>query len=491
MKLSFPLLFFSWFFCALFFSPGTGTAQPTTPVPTIIKKLLLTNKSIHQFNVIDLSGLAFNSNKTHPDNNKYLVKTNEGLFLGLEGTGILYKVIFQGDTLAYDRIDLTIFAGTSFNSANFSYKNSIYSFGGYGFWKTTGALRIFNPTSKEWEVVPTTEEKPNSFSRQSAGRIWDSLQLASRSESLDGPTFFGASFWLNVKQGELYTIGQRVSNHTIKNPESFDPSVEVLDLAKGTWRKLGILNRYGWEYYSALPQGLFIKESFKVSYIADYKNNVILYPDAYLEKEISRLNRGTKIDLIFSIDSTIYFGNIRNNIIDSFVVSSQHLLSKKERIYTPVDELIATKKSRKKVIIGSALAALVLFISTLIFFRIRRKKDSETFFQQAKKINPAAQPVFTAVEKSLIQLLREKSLKGDTATVEDLNKILGVSAKAESIKRKVRSEIIQSINLKWGLLKQTNEKIIVTIRSLDDKRNREYYIKNVVDGTIIEINDSK
>lgn len=451
-----------------------GITQSTAPF--LIKKLLGVNSSIPQITSYDLSALVIPSNKDYADNDKYLIKTTEGLFVGIEGTGLLFHVTLEQDTLAYKRVETTKYAGYNFYAAHFTFQEKIYSFGGYGFWKTNGGMRVFNPLSKEWDIVPLLEEKPNIFYPISSGLTLRLPKDKIQKEVFQNVKSMPSLYWMDAKNGHFYTIGQRTINESTKEIHSFFPEINALDIRNGSWKTIGKLKRYGWQQYVALPQGLLIHESSTHFYLADFIRNQILYPDNYLETELSKLNSGSEINILFAVDSTIYFGNLRNNTIDSIILKKSHLISKKEEIYSAQFKMGESPYKCPKSLF--AIIGLNILIVTGIFFAFsRRKKDKVSIIQHTETPNVDTQTVFTEVEKSLIQLLLEKAEKNDTASIEDLNKILGVTTKADPIKRKVRSEIIQSINLKWGVMNQSNEKLIFSTRLAQDKRSREYFIK--------------
>jgi hypothetical protein len=82
-----------------------------------------------------------------------LVKNHQGLFVLIEGTGQVYKATSQTiDQLSFTRIDSTIYYGYNFNAINFSYHDTLYSYGGEGFWFTNGHLRYFND-GKDWNII--------------------------------------------------------------------------------------------------------------------------------------------------------------------------------------------------------------------------------------------------------------------------------------------------------------------------------------------------
>lgn len=448
--------------------------QSTTPF--LLKKLLGVNGSIPQITSYDLSALIIPSNKEYADNDKYLIKTTEGLFVGIEGTGLLFRVTLEKDTLIYTRVEKTKYAGYNFYAAHFTFQEKIYSFGGYGFWKTNGGMRVFNTLSKEWDIVPLKEEKPNIFYPISTGLVLSLPKDQIQKEVFQNVQSMPSLYWMDAKNGHFYTIGQRTINESIEKVHAFEPNITALDIKNGSWKTIGTLKRYGWQQYVALPQGLLIHESSTHSYLADFIHNQILYPDKYLETELAKLNSGSEINVLFAVDSTIFFGNLRNNTIDSIILKKSHLISKKEEIYSAQFKMAERPYYWPKPLF-TIIGLNLLIVTGILFAFSRRKREKMTAIQHTEITNVDTQPVFTEVEKSLIQLLVEKAEKNDTASIEDLNKILGVTTKADPIKRKVRSEMIQSINLKWGVMNQSNEKLIFSTRLAQDKRSREYFIK--------------
>ena len=70
------------------------------------------------------------------------------------GTGRLFYIDSIGNI---SRIDNTIHGGDRFGAFTFVYNDTIYSIGGYGFWRVTGAVRYFNQNTKEWNITRTAK----------------------------------------------------------------------------------------------------------------------------------------------------------------------------------------------------------------------------------------------------------------------------------------------------------------------------------------------
>jgi hypothetical protein len=84
--------------------------------------------------------------------------------------------------------------------------------------------------------------------------------------------------------------------------------------------------------------------------------------------------------------------------------------------------------------------------------------------------------LFSALEASLIRFLLDKNQKDQTASVEEVNKLLGLSSKNEAIQKKNRSGIIHQINQKWSVRHGKEIPLIERHRSAFDRRSFEYFV---------------
>ena len=82
--------------------------------------------------------------------NGHLFPTKGGLKAVFAGTGKVFRV----DTVrqSIDRIDETYHHGYNFDSYQFVRKDTIFSFGGYGFWIQNNLLTFYSDKRKEWSV---------------------------------------------------------------------------------------------------------------------------------------------------------------------------------------------------------------------------------------------------------------------------------------------------------------------------------------------------
>jgi hypothetical protein len=481
---------FSFFLSFLFSNLLIGTVLAQQSRIKIIDRLLACRQQVPQITSVDLSHLSYPSSGMFLDNRRYLIKTASDLYMGVEGTGMLYKILPQGDSLSFERIDQTMYAGSNFFAAYFTLDNRLFNFGGYGFWRTNGSLRVFNLNNREWDIIPLRSEMENVFSSKSSGVYWrEGIRIPGHAE-LKSISSYPALFWVDRQNQRLVTLGHRVVNETQYSSNSFLPIISELDIRTGFWKELGRLKRYGWNNYISVPWGLLINESGSEIYLANISANRIMMPDSLLRLDLRKLYSGSEPSVLYAIDSTIYFGNINSNTIDSVKLSSSRFINTGIPIY---EREGFTKLSLERILVYSVIFLLILILLGVMWFR-KKVKVADSSLSRAidtiQEIQPdSTKEILNEVEKGLIQLLYEKSLNGSAASVDDLNKVLGVSAKPEAIKRKVRSEVLKAINVKWGLLTGSSEKLILFSRSTLDKRSREYFIKkkNISNPFILKV----
>ena len=105
----------------------------------------------------------------------FKIKSKTALKLPLEFTFIEYRPIWQNNTLllsekdggkvyAFEndslvRIDRSDIVHWQSFSSLFNRNDSIYKYGGYGYWTTSNALTYLNPISKGWEVISFKSKK--------------------------------------------------------------------------------------------------------------------------------------------------------------------------------------------------------------------------------------------------------------------------------------------------------------------------------------------
>ena len=84
--------------------------------------------------------------------------------------------------------------------------------------------------------------------------------------------------------------------------------------------------------------------------------------------------------------------------------------------------------------------------------------------------------IFEEKELQTLILIYCNSVQGKTTSIDELNKILGVTQKSIEIQKKQRSDTIISINKKYSLIVGRHSYIIERKKNEFDKRSFDYFI---------------
>jgi len=382
-------------------------------------------------------------------NGQEIIMDDKLMYVNIQQTGFVYQLFSQKDSLLeFRRIDRTININYNIGCYNFLYKDQLYSYGGYGFWKTNGHIRQFNAMDKQWDIIPMNYE-----------------------------IFSNGNRWYSKKAEKLFVPFQIIMNTGLKFiPENqFESQWEsyYLDLKQKVWFKLGMLD----------PS---VKKIF-----ADDKN-----PTAFLSVQNGFLHLiNDEIYYFNFIDNKIY-KSIKSDYNQFFIrrYGFRNVFEDKEQIYfyypssgqfetLPFKlsnfELLKFPIWRRDTGRDKYIAFVLLFI-TIIFFITRYFKQkiqhrivlSQLKHLKAKSVSQA----FVGTEISLIDILLKASVANEKIEIHQINHVLGIKDKNVGLQKKVRSDVINGINDKYQIITNGPNPLIVSIRKEDDKRFLEYFI---------------
>ena len=80
-------------------------------------------------------------------------------------------------------------------------------------------------------------------------------------------------------------------------------------------------------------------------------------------------------------------------------------------------------------------------------------------------------------ERVLLKFIYEQSSEDRLTTIDEINKVIGASQRTNEIQKRLRSDIITSINEKLGIVTNNKKPVIDKQRSEFDKRSFEYYVR--------------
>jgi hypothetical protein len=385
-----------------------------------------------------------------------LVKNSNGLFLMPDGTGRVYKILQKDGRTELVRQDSTNFYGYNFGFYAFSYQDTIYSFGGYGYWRYNGHLRVYLSKKGEWEIENLNREIP--FSR--AGYV-------------------APPIWFNQAKGELW-IGYSIDSkegiiRSDNYPDGVTDSVFVLSLRNKQWKNIGLVNDKVRKLASSIatrnlgpsPWGQIVHDPQKATiYLLDFERNQILTLDEKVTRSITHLLKPESV--MYFKDSTYFIQSMKSwvlgqeSALDSIQLERVNFSPIGTTVYNPITGLSVTRNKLDKKFFGILTIGFLLgvLLAGLIFYIILKKQKS----------------LFQGKELEIIHLILSKSEKGHSVDIDLINKIIGVTSKNGEVQKKQRSEILISINRKWRYANSTNDLLIKKRRVEQDKRSFEYYV---------------
>jgi len=378
------------------------------------------------------------------------IKTPHNFFIAISGAGRIYQQIAVTDSLLYfKRIDDNENINYNLGAFYFSIGETVYNQGGYGFWKTNGTLRGFNFKDGEWDVFPTNIEVYNPI--------------------------FPSSSWFDASKNALYIPYQQLINSGLKGFQSAAGTVidgvMYLDCKTWDWLHIGkvrsnylnILKSSKIKVYN--ESGYFVSDGEDVYWFNFLNNSVSVNSNRALAQSINRLDNSS---IHYYKEGILYSYFPATGALDTLVIDESKFVKEPEPMWGLQLDLAT---------IWPLLLCLFLFVVSLwYFFKIPTKKvqkrTTETLMLGIKKLDVS----FNQTELSLIDLLIEKSLVGATATINDINYVLGIKDKNVGMQKKVRSDVINGINERFKYATSQDIQLVLSVRSETDKRYFEYFI---------------
>ena len=342
--------------------------------------------------------------------------------------GFYYLFQLKGDSAI--RLDRSSYHGANFNSYFFSWQNTIYLLGGYGFFTTHNNLISFNENKREWAKVNTGG---------------------------NGPEFIhGISFRNNNK---IYSFNNFKAGNNVSKDE-LDSSLYVLDLTTMVWQK----------HKMPIVDLIVIPNVVSTADYFWYQNDhlTILLNKKEIKFEIienEKLNLTRNNNFISFKDNSLLFEE--SNPIKSYRKITQLNLDSVWLVYIKSSSALYKPNQNTTIQPSNGISPLWFLISIipliLIFFIYKRKAKVT-----ANKINPVVLDQIQATQLEIV-VLKITKLNKRILNMEELDNLLEIThLEAESRKLR-RFRRLSEIN-------QLHPGFITRIKDEEDKRRFLYQI---------------
>jgi hypothetical protein len=400
-----------------------------------------------------------------------LVKNRNQFWLQPLASGQLYTIHKTPKGYELKRIDSTIHSGVNSSSFTFMMNDTLFQYGGAGFWNLRGIITYFSHETHEWELYP-------------------SHQLLNGYDGFENYV----QYHLDRNQQKIFTTGYV----QFKNAP-FDLNINVVDscfefnFKNRNWKNLGSTNPQlvklfdKSNYYTYhVDDLLFIRNYFDL-YWVDFKNNAfgkinVAKNEAVKLKWYSLYNaKAPYQDLQFNLGNTCYLIKLNPNLNTSyttFTLSKEDIdLSTKNFIYKK-NNFIVSFYLNKVIPFFTPNVLWLILIAFLVFFVLYRQRKKRVPKEVNAILNYNFVNSLTVVEKELIQALYDQHLKGEEISPKLINKIIGVQQKDTLTQNKSRSDHFLKINQKYKLATQQSLPLIIKSRDKIDKRVYNYGMEN-------------
>jgi hypothetical protein len=396
-------------------------------------------------------------NELVKDHKQSLIKDEKNLYVVIDQTGIVYRASrILSDYIEFERIDSTYLFGYNGGAIVFSNNDTLFSLGGYGFWRSNGQLRYFNEIYHEWNIIKLNREVP----------ITNLL------------------YYHDFKNDMLYFLQFPYEDPaTGKKQEKF--ILSKLDIKKRLVVDLGELNPELTKLFPlqhayitvSVPSlnGLLVSFNHENQFFFDFHRNSTY---RITNKNISDLFSGNSKSLTianaFSFNDSIHFSLSNDTLQKIYSVS----FSKRDLLAKPIFIYSIPYQANNNIIYFSILI-IFLFTSFLIFkYKISPKSKKLIQIDDEKKYigNETVENEFNSFELDLIKKLINNSKKGAHLNVDQINGFLGLTKKRLEVQKKIRTEMINKINHKFKIRFNVESVLIERVRSSEDRRFYEYFI---------------
>jgi hypothetical protein len=136
-------------------------------------------------------------------------------YLLVDCTGQVYRFDTRARTL--ERLDRTYFRGYNCFASRFLRRDTLYAFGGYGFWHTHNILTYYKANAGEWESLNLSQAGPPSV-------------------------YHGVVGYLPERDVFLAALTYRESDSEQKGRYTYDYGTYLFDFKHNTWRQVGTLS---------------------------------------------------------------------------------------------------------------------------------------------------------------------------------------------------------------------------------------------------------
>jgi len=351
---------------------------------------------------------------------------SHGAFWGVfDGFGAVLKVDTAKRTVS--RHDRTTHSGYNFDAYQFQRNDTLYSFGGYGFWMKNNLLTFYSKTRREWNKyteAPFTVSTPTSLA-------------------------YHGVFFYDKKSDKLYVTHQNI--------------IYVYDFRRRSWSTMGYFNEEvelnNLTMQHRLSDTTMLIMGNKSAWMLHFEENQAYDVTMANQVNVATYRKLPELRCAYALnEQTLIMPRISNLLDQGYVLEYAPLPMTSNQ--APLKITTKFSSTQEVWLLGTGLGVLLLGGGLLVRRSLgsRKKVDRSPF-------NPKQHKVVEALMKSEL-------------TTDVLNNLLEMEAKSWEVQRRERSILVKELNQIGGELLSAD--IVLRQKAKHDKRQVEYVLNEAV-----------
>lgn len=391
-------------------------------------------------NSLEIEVIPFqNIDKINLDLYELIIKKEEYYFIN-NASGLVYKV--QDNDLR--RVDNSLDNRLLKDSYMFQHNDTIYRYGGYGFWSQRDFIIYFDESIREWEIYNTNN---NSYSP--AG------------------SYKGVYF---KNKNDVYFIGGQKVDEKNKLESIDNQDVVKFNFKTKSFEYLGKLN-FNFDVYSLIvkdDEGFVINNGSQIAYIKPIENKVLLYDKTPLQLNLK--NYQEKVTNNYFFDESYFLEVFSNQNFETNFFK----ISKSDFFNNNIEEFKLYDRSIEDSINLSTLFLIIIFIILILitydryrFNMILLSADGIIYKRVLNKLNKKEIDVIV------------KLINNEVIATKSILKIVENPNLSYPHNIKIKDQFLRELNLKLSTIFNTSYDPIIVKKSKTDARIKEYCFKDV------------
>ncbi len=376
------------------------------------------------------------------------------VYLLNECTNQVYQFNYQ--TLLLERIDKTYFGGFNCRSTRFIRNKTIYSVGGYGLFRTNNLFVYYHANRNEWDAINFLNDAPKSIYKGLSGYVkkTDSFLTGlnfyvSDSENSGNMTIDYGFYEYKFKDNKWYKLGEIVQP-LLRNIDEPNRQVRYFH-----WNGKYFIIRIGNKrFYNLLIIDPFLNEVYQ--WIDNKRLFHIGIPDK-MEDEYVRE------DSLFSYK---VFNTGNRNERQKIAISIEE--TKKQAKY--IGKLYEVENNNYWLLLIATGIGFLIVCLIIYYIFLKEKRFKKYVFFSSNTLDK--------VEIKMVEALIKNFEKGGMHTKE-INDLLEIDDKSIDNQRKIRHELIKTLNLKLKMMYNFDNSIVRN-PSNSDKRIFNYQLNEEI-----------